>query len=227
MTARTAILAGATGLVGSLCLKQLLDDPTYSQVVAVTRRPVPEAHPKFVQKIVDFDQLNQLAPIAADDAFCALGTTIKKAGSQDSFRKVDVGYSKAFAGFALAGGSRQLALVSSVGANPRSGNFYVRTKGELEEAVSAMAFQSIHIFQPSFLMGLRAEQRPGEGIGLALARAFQFVLVGGLRKYRPISASAVAAAMIAAVKCAEPGRHIYLFDDIEALADRRLAVPKS
>jgi uncharacterized protein YbjT (DUF2867 family) len=218
MTARTAILAGATGLVGSLCLKQLLDDPTYSQVVAVSRRPPIETHPRLVQKIVDFDRLNQLAPIAADDAFCALGTTIKKAGSQEAFRKIDVGYSKAFAEFALAGGAQQLALVSSVGANPRSGNFYVRTRGELEEAVSAMAFRSIHIFQPSFLMGLRAEQRPGEGIGLALAQAFQFVFVDSLRKYRPILASTVAAAMIAAVKRAEPGRHIYLYDDMQALA---------
>jgi uncharacterized protein YbjT (DUF2867 family) len=160
----------------------------------------------------------KLAPIAADNAFCALGTTIKKVGSQEAFRKIDVGYSKAFAEFALSGGARQLALVSSVGANSRSGNFYVRTKGELEEAISVMAFQSIHIFQPSFLMGSRSEQRSGEGIGLALAKALQFVLVGSLRKYRPILASTVAAAMIAAVKRAEPGRHIYLYDEMQALA---------
>ena len=218
MPQRTAIIAGATGLVGSLCLKQLLDDRAYAQVIAVSRRAVAESHPKLVQKVVEFDKLRQLAPLVADDAFCALGTTIAKAGSQQAFRKIDLDYSKAFAEFALAGGARQLALVSSVGANARSWNFYLRTKGELEEAVKALAFTSLHIFRPSFLMGLRPEQRAGEGIGLALSKVFQFAFVGGLSKYRPMAASTVAAAMIAAVKRAAPGHHTYFFKEMQAMA---------
>ena len=138
MPQRTALIAGATGLVGSLCLKQLLDDPAYAQVISISRRPASESHPKLVQKLVDFDNLSQLAPIAANDAFCAMGTTNAKAGSQETYRKIDFGYSKAFAEFALAGGAQQFALVSSVGANARSRAFYLRTKGELEEAVKAL-----------------------------------------------------------------------------------------
>jgi uncharacterized protein YbjT (DUF2867 family) len=218
MPRRTALIAGATGLVGSLCLKQLLDDPAYTQVIAILRRPAPESHSKLTQKIVDFDNLNQLAPIAADDAFCAIGTTIRKAGSQEAFRKIDFGYPKAFAEFALAGGAQQFALVSSVGANARSRNFYIRTKGELEEAINAPPFKSVHIFRPSFLMGARTEQRAGEGIAIALSKVLQFAFVGKLSQYRPILASTVATAMIATVETGIPGRHIYHFGEMQALA---------
>jgi uncharacterized protein YbjT (DUF2867 family) len=148
MPLRTALIAGATGLVGSLCLKRLLDDPDYAQVISISRRSASESHPKLVQKLVDFDNLSHLAPIAANDAFCALGTTNAKAGSQDAYRKIDFGYSKAFAEFALAGGAQQFALVSSVSANARSRTFYLRTKGELEEVITAMPFTSLHILLP-------------------------------------------------------------------------------
>jgi len=127
MPPRTTLIAGATGLVGSLCLKQMLADPAYDQVIAISRRPVPES-PNLTQKVVDFDKLGQLTSVAADDAFCALGTTIRKAGSQQVFHKIDFGYSKAFAELALAAGARQFALVSSAGANARSTNFYLRNE---------------------------------------------------------------------------------------------------
>jgi len=125
---------------------------------------------------------------------------------------------------ALAAGARQFALVSSVGANARSTSFYLRTKGEIEDAVKALLFTSVHIFQPGFLMGSRSEQRPGEGMGLALVKALQIAFIRGLRKYRPILASTVAAAMVAAVKRAEPGHHTYVFDDMQALA-KQLTCP--
>ena len=220
MPQRTALIAGATGLVGSLCLKQLLDDPAYTEVVAIARRPIPESHPKLTQKIVDFENLSQLTPIPADDAFCALGTTIKKAGSQEAFRRIDAGYAKSFAEFSLAGGAREFALVSSIGANPGSGNFYLRTKGELEAAVSALPFKSVHIFRPSFLLGARPERRPAEEIAIALFQVLQYAFVGPLTPYRPILASTVAAAMIAAAKRADPGRHIYSFKEMQSLAAR-------
>jgi uncharacterized protein YbjT (DUF2867 family) len=218
MPQRTALIAGATGLVGSHCFKRLSDDDAYAQVTAILRHPAHESHPKLVQKTVCFDNLDQLAPVAADDAFCALGTTIAKAGSQEEFRKIDFGYSKAFADFVLAGGAQQFALVSSVGANPHARNFYLRTKGELEEAVNALRFKSVHVFRPSFLMGARTEQRPGERIATALSKALQFAFIGKLSRFRPILASTVAAAMIAAVNKAAPGRHIYYFDEMQALA---------
>jgi len=221
MAQRRAILAGATGLIGGLCLRKLLDDPIYGQVITLSRRSVPEADPKLVQKNIDFDQIDQVAPIAADDAFCALGTTIRKAGSQEAFRKMDMEYTIAFAKFALACGAQQFALVSAVGANSRSRNFYVRTKGELENAVNSLAFKAVHIFQPGFLMGSRAEQRTGESIGLVISKALQFALGGGLNKYRPIPAATVAAGMVAAAKRGEPGHHRYLFDEIKALATSR------
>ena len=221
MSQRTALIAGATGLVGSHCLKQLLDDSAYAQVISISRRPAPVSSPKLVQKLVEFDNLAQLPPIAASDAFCALGTTIARAGSQEVFRKIDFGHAKAVAEFALAGGAQQFALVSSVGANAQSRNFYLRTKGELEEAVTTLRFTSAHIFQPSFLMGSRTEQRVGEGIGLALMKALQFAFIGGLSKYRPIPAFSVAAAMIAAVHQMSPGVHRYLFEDINRLAAPR------
>ncbi|MGA8144064.1 MAG: oxidoreductase [Candidatus Acidiferrales bacterium] len=217
MPQRTALIAGATGLVGSLCLKQLLDDPAYTQVVAILRRPAPESHPKLIQKIVNFDNLSQLAPIPADDAFCALGTTIRKAGSQESFRKIDVGYSIGFAEFALRGEARQFALVSSVGADAKSRNFYLRMKGELEAAINALPFASVHIFRPCFLMGARAESRPSEQIATALSKIVQFAFIGPLSQYRPILASSVAAAMIAATKKSTPGRHVYHFMDMDTL----------
>ncbi|MGH9748157.1 MAG: NAD(P)H-binding protein [Candidatus Acidiferrales bacterium] len=218
MPQRAALIAGATGLVGALCLKQLLDDPAYAQVTAIVRRPTGHSHPKLAKKIVDFDALGRLAPIAADDAFCALGTTNKKAGSQEAYRRIDAGYAKSFAEFALAGGAKQFALVSSVGADAGSRYFYLRTKGELEDAVNALPFAAVHIFRPSFILGVRAEQRAGEGIGIRLAKVLQYALVGRLSEYRPIAASTIAAAMVAAVKKAEPGRHIYHFAEMQSLA---------
>ena len=195
MVQRTAIIAGATGLVGALCLKQLLDDPAYAQVTAILRRPSGRSHPKLTEKIVDFDKLSSLSPIAADDAFCALGTTNSKAGSQETYRKIDFGYSKAFAEFALAGDAKQFALVSSVGANARSRTFYLRTKGEIEDAVVALPFQSVHIFQPSFLIGERQELRTGEGPCLAIAKMLQFAFVGSFSKHTRIAHKAIAAAV--------------------------------
>jgi uncharacterized protein YbjT (DUF2867 family) len=226
MPQRIVLIAGATGLVGSHCLKQLLDDPAYAQVISISRRPASESHPKLVQKLVDFDHLSQLAPIAASDAFCTLGTTIAKAGSQEAFRKIDFAYAKAFAELALTCGTQQFALISSIGANARSKNFYLRTKGELEEALTTLRFHSVHIFQPTFLMGARAEQRAGESIGLTLVRVLQFAFIGGFRKYRAIEASTLARAMIAAVGRGEPGRHIYRFDEIQALAKQSALNPQ-
>jgi uncharacterized protein YbjT (DUF2867 family) len=217
MDARTAILAGATGLVGGHCLRVLLESPDYGRVIAVVRRPLSLAHARLEQHIVNFDLLGELDAAGAD-IFCALGTTIRKAGSQEAFRRVDLGYPTVLGERTSAAGARQFVLVSSVGANAKSTNFYLRVKGETEDAVSATPFEAVHIFRPSFLMGERAEQRPGEQTGIAIARALSFLALGPLKKYRPIEAGEVARAMVrAAVEC-RPGRHVYHWPEIIALA---------
>jgi uncharacterized protein YbjT (DUF2867 family) len=216
----TALVVGATGLVGSQCLKTLLDGGAYERVIAFTRRPLGQQHPRLVETIVDFDKLEDLEPFPAADVFCALGTTIAKAGSQADYLKVDFEYPRIVAERSAAAGATQFLLVSSVGADPQSGNFYLRVKAQLEKAVTGRSFESVHIFRPSFLIGSREEFRLGETLGVAASRALQFALMGKLRKYRPIAASTVATAMAAAAREAKPGRHIYHYDDIVSLAGR-------
>jgi uncharacterized protein YbjT (DUF2867 family) len=219
MTQDTALIAGATGLTGGHCMKTLLGSGDYQQVVALTRRPLAEPHPRLVQMMVDFDKLDEVEFPAAD-VFCALGTTIKRAGSQHAFLKVDFEYARVVAERSAAAGAKQFALVSSVGADPNSSNFYLRVKAQLEKAVGALPFESVHFFRPSFLMGVRTERRLADSVGIPIARALQFALVGKLRKYRPMPAETLARAMLAAAKEGRPGRHIYHYDDILALAGR-------
>jgi uncharacterized protein YbjT (DUF2867 family) len=216
----TALVVGATGLVGSQCLKTLLDRGAYERVVAFTRRPLGQQHPRLVETIVDFDKLEELESFPTADVFCALGTTIAKAGSQADYLKVDFEYPRIIAERSVAAGATQFLLVTSVGADPQSSNFYLRVKAQLEKAVTGLPFASVHIFRPAFLIGSREELRLGELLGGAASRALQFALIGKLRKYRPIAASAVAAAMVVAARDAKPGRHIYHYDDILSLASR-------
>jgi uncharacterized protein YbjT (DUF2867 family) len=214
---KTALLVGATGLVGGHCLRLLLDRGDHARVIALVRRPLDQEHARLVQKVVDFDKLEG-EDLAASDVFCALGTTIRKAGSQEAFRKVDHGYAKAVAERAVKGGARQFVLVSSAGADPGAGNFYLRVKGELERDVSALPYEAVHVLRPSFLLGERGESRTGEALGIAVARGASFAMIGGLRKYRPIEAATVAAAMVGVARRGQPGRHVYHFDEIASLA---------
>jgi uncharacterized protein YbjT (DUF2867 family) len=150
--------------------------------------------------------------------FCTLGTTIRKAGSQPSFRIVDHDYPLAIARQAAEAGAEQFLVVSSVGANPQSSNFYLHTKGELEDSLAALPFRSLHIFRPSFLLGNRPEKRAGERLGIALAKFLGPLLAGPLTPYRPIAARAVARAMVEAAVRREPGRHIYTYAAIAPFA---------
>ena len=212
MAQRTALLAGATGLVGSRVLRLLLESPHYSRVTILTRRWVELDHPRLEQLVVDFQSLPPFG--SPDDVFCALGSTIKKAGSQTAFREIDHDYPLAVARQAVEAGAKQFVLVSSVGADQRSGNFYLRVKGELEDALAALPFRSLHVFQPSFLMGERAEARTGERLGIVAAKMLGPLLVGGLRKFRAVPAEAVARAMVESAVRAEPGRHVYTYEGI-------------
>ena len=205
---RAALVAGASGLVGGMCLRALLVDARYDRVVALVRRPLPLEHARLTQCIVDFEHLERADLPEAETVFCALGTTIRKAGSREAFRRIDFGYSMKLARRAASAGTRQFLLVSSVSAAVDSPNFYLRVKGELEDALAALPFTALHVFQPSFLTGPRAERRVAEKVGIAIAEVVQVALVGGLRKYRPIAASSVAAAMAETARAGAAGRHV-------------------
>jgi uncharacterized protein YbjT (DUF2867 family) len=190
---RTALLLGATGLVGSFLLRRLLESDAYTRVTVWVRRKLEQAHPKIRCEVVNFERLHERR-IEAEDVFCCLGTTIKKAGSQAAFRQVDYDYPVALAIAAAGGGARRLLVVSALGAHPDSRVFYSRVKGEMEIAVKAAGVPTTIFFRPSLLSGPRQEVRRGERIGEAIGK----VLGPLLGKYRPIHADLVAAAMLRA-----------------------------
>jgi uncharacterized protein YbjT (DUF2867 family) len=197
----SAIVVGATGLVGRECVRQLAAHPGFERVTALARRappsdPVPA---KVKTELVDFDRLDARPEVfQATHLFCALGTTIKQAGSRERFRQVDFGYPLRAAELALAAGVRHFLLVSSVDASPASRNFYLRVKGELEAAIQGIGFRSVTIVRPSLLLGDRNEFRLMEQVAMRFAWAFP-------RKYRPVHARDVAAALVAAAAVDWPG----------------------
>src|SRR5579863_4623975 len=160
---RIVMLAGASGLTGQQALDVLLDASDIGRVLAVSRRPLGREHSKLANRIVRFDALEtQLKGASCEAALCCLGTTLRRAGSQENFRAVDLGAVLAFARTAKAANARRFVVISSVGADPDSRNFYLRTKGEMEQALEGVGFESLDILQPSLLLGARAEMRPLE-----------------------------------------------------------------
>lgn len=193
---KQALLAGATGLIGGHVLTRLLAHPFYSRVEILVRRELPIRHPKLVQRIVDFEHLESGPGTAAADVFCCLGTTIGKAGSQEAFRRVDHDFPLALASLAKEAGAQQFLMVSSLGADSKSSVFYSRVKGETEHDVVMSGLPKVVFMRPSLLIGERQERRTGEIIGAIAGRFIGPLLVGSLRKYRPILADDVAAAML-------------------------------
>ncbi len=218
---RTALIIGASGLVGGELLKVLLRDEAYTHVTALVRKPLAVQHPKLTQEIVDFANLSAVAAkITAQDVFCTLGTTIAKAGSQSAFRKVDYDYPLAVAEMALLRGAEQYLIVTAIGADARSAIFYSRTKGEIEQAIEALGYKTFVALRPSFLAGERPEMRFGETLGIGVAKFWSFAMIGPLAKYRVIDANVVAEAMVLEAKRASPGRRIIESDAIQALYDQ-------
>jgi uncharacterized protein YbjT (DUF2867 family) len=195
---KKAILIGATGLIGSHILQLLLLDERYESVKVLHRRSTGISHPKLIEHIINFDnQESWKTLVFGDHLFSALGTTLKKAGSKDAQYKIDYTYQYNFAKIASENGISNYALVSSLGANPGSGSFYPRIKGELDKAVQELSFNNTLILRPSFLDGNRDEFRLGERIGIAVAKVV--CKIPGLKKYHPIKAETVANAMIEGV----------------------------
>ncbi|MES2105134.1 MAG: NAD(P)H-binding protein [Pseudomonadota bacterium] len=201
MENRTVIIAGASGLVGREILQGLLADPSVGAIHSLGRRLPAVRHPKLVAHVTDFTRLPALP--RADEAYLALGTTIKVAGSQAAFRAIDYDANLAVAAAALAAGVKKLGLVSAMGADPHSKVFYNRVKGELESALTQMQFEGLAIARPSLLVGdrevLGQPTRRGEELGYALSRTLGFLIP---RNYKPIKASAVAQALLSAVRSA-------------------------
>lgn len=193
---KIAVIAGASGLVGGELLNLLLQNSEYERVISLGRRKLDVQHSKLEQIITDFSDIKKYEFwTEADVVFCCVGTTIKKAGSKENFRKVDVGIPKSLMDAAQLS-SIQFHLISSIGANSDSKNFYLKTKGEVEDLLKISGIGEVHIYRPSILLGVRKEQRLGEKLGIVLNSLFSWLLIGKLKKYRGISASHLAQKMM-------------------------------
>jgi uncharacterized protein YbjT (DUF2867 family) len=209
-SSKTALLVGATGLVGEQLLTQLLYHQAYEKVIALTRRKIHLDSEKLDNRIVDFDELEKAAgKIKCDDLYIALGTTIKKAGSQEAFRKVDHDYILKAALVAKAGGANQCLLVSAAGASADSLIFYNRVKGQTEDAIQEIGFWSTHFFRPGVLVGDREEFRLGERIGIGVSNILRGISPGILGDYNPTKVDVLAAKMIAAAQGVQAGVHVH------------------
>lgn len=211
------LVAGGTGLVGRALLRRLVAADDVDRVVGLSRRPGGATSLKVSEVLADFANPALPPGFVPDAALCALGTTIRTAGSQEAFRAVDHGAVLAFARAAQAAGARTFALVSSVDANPGARNFYLRTKGEVERDLAALGFPALHILRPSLLLGARQESRPAERLAMLVTPALSPLMLGTLSRYRPIPADTVAAALLGAARQGPPGG-VHHFEGIRALA---------
>ena len=213
----TAWLAGASGLVGRETLAALLEDRSFSRVVAVVRRPFVTPHAKLEEWVVNFDALEPaLAGGQADVAICCLGTTIKKAGSREQFRHVDHDTVLAFARAARAASVPHFLVVTALGADPGARTFYSRVKGEVEEALTELGFPALTIARPSLLLGERAEFRLGEQLAAPLMRFMP-------ARIRGIEARTVGCALVQLARVPAHGKHIVLSDELQAIGRKRAA----
>ncbi|MBS8266711.1 oxidoreductase [Mesobacillus boroniphilus] len=196
MAGKTALIAGATGLIGKELLQFLLNSNEYDKVIAIVRRPVELDHTKLDERVVDFEQLEQSKEIfAVDDVFCCLGTTIKKAKTKEAMWKIDVDYPVEIARLASSQGARKFLLVSSMNADSNSPIFYSKMKGKLEEEIKQIPFETTAIFRPSLLLGNREEFRLGERAAAAIFTKVPFLFAGPLKKFKAIEGRTVASAM--------------------------------
>lgn len=210
-TPKTAIVLGATGLIGNLLTHRLIDSPFYEKVKVLVRKSLGWQHPRLQEVVFDFDHPNGLLT-QADDIFCCLGTTMKKAGSKDAFRKVDYQYPLDVARSGLANGAQQLAIVTSMGADTNSTFFYNRVKGEVERDLTALNYPTLLIFRPSLLFGNRSETRFGERLAEGAMRLFNPLIPA---KYKGVEAAKVANAMLTTTQEGLVGKHVFESDQLQ------------
>ena len=219
---KTAIIIGSTGLIGSHLLNLLLDSNDYVNVITLVKRDAGIKHKKLTQHIIDFDKPETYEElVVGDDFFCTIGTTIKKAGSKESFRKVDFEYPRQFATFALQNKVKQFLIISSLDADAKSGNFYLKTKGQIQDFLKDSNFESVSVLQPSLLLGDRKEFRLGEKIGAFFMKTLSFMFLGNLKKYKAIEAKTVAKAMLVIAQKNNSGFKIYESDVIQEMANKK------
>lgn len=216
---KTAIVAGASGLTGSFLLQLLAQDKSFDRIIVLSRKAMKPALPKVREVVVDFDNLGRYEFWPdAHVLYCCVGTTIKKAGSKEDFRKVDFDIPLKLAEQCIRY-NIDFHLMSSIGANAQSGNFYLKTKGETEEALKQTGLTTLYIYRPSVLLGPRRERRVGESIGKVLTALFSIFLFGPLKKYRGIHVVTIGKAMIKNTKNSEPGIHVLESDEIKKLVE--------
>ena len=211
---KKALIIGATGLVGCYCLEGLLASSRYNEVIALVRKSCNLDHPKLREVVTDFQNIGDLlSTVVVDDVFCCLGTTIKKAGSKESFRKIDFELVVNIAEIMRNLGAQQFLVISAMGANKESKIFYNQVKGEMEEALQMLEYPCLRIIRPSLLLGPREEFRLGEKIGIILTPLLNYILLGGMKLYRPVEAQTVAGFMVNIVsEGPHSGVHIYESD---------------
>jgi len=218
MKTKTALIIGASGLTGNELLKFLINTETYEKVIVLVRKPLIIENKKIEQLIVDFNNLGQYKEkFKADDVFCCLGTTIKKAKTKEAFKMVDLHYPLEIARMTKENGARQFLIISSMGANSKSSIFYSQVKGTMEDEIKKIGFESVHIFRPSLLLGKRDEFRLGEYFGTAFFKLVSWLFVGKLKRYRGIQAATVASAMCKTAQIGRKGVNIYLSDEIKEI----------
>jgi uncharacterized protein YbjT (DUF2867 family) len=199
---KTALILGASGLVGGELLQALLRDDRYQQITCFLRRPlsakVIDCHGDKIQPIVvDFEHLaDYLTYFTVDHVYVCLGTTLKEAGSKEAFKQVDFDIVYNAAQCALDAGAGSFVWISSVGAHPHSRSFYLRTKGELEQQITALGLPHVQCVRPSLLLGKRATFRAAEWLAIKLRYLYQWLLIGPLKRYKPIAATKVARQML-------------------------------
>lgn len=223
MTKR-AIIAGASGAVGKELLNFLLESSLFDEVLVLLRKPLKIKHPKLHSQVFDFskEEEYELLP-SAEQVFCCLGTTIKKAGSQENFKKVDFLYPYLLAKYTKENNSKAFHVVTALGSNSKSTIFYNKVKGELEDALWKLKVPKLFIYQPSLLLSKREESRPGEKIASFVMQASSFLFLGPLKKYKAIRVEDVAKAMIHVAESNSFKSKIILSDEIQSLADRHIA----
>lgn len=212
---RTALVFGGTGLIGSCLVRQLAEDPIYSTIVVINRRPMDYRHPKIDEHIIDFNRLEEKTDlIKGDDLFICLGTTMKKAGSVRKVEEIDRDLPVRIGQIAFSNGVTSCAVVSSMGADPLSRNFYLRIKGQMETGIRNIPFKRTVIARPSMLFGKRNEFRLAEILGKFFMKAIDFMMVGSARKYRGIEDRTVSAALISLIRTSD-SKIVYLSDELQ------------
>lgn len=225
MTQQTAVVLGATGMVGNLLTQRLLKDPAFAKVRALVRRPLDFQHPRLEVEVLDLDDTHAIySQLGTGDCiFSCIGTTQKAVnGNNNLYRKIDHDIPVNVAKLGRTAGFRTFLLVSSVGANERATNFYLKLKGEVERDIEAIGFTNTCIFRPAMILGERKEKRLGEGLLQSVMNTLSKIFIGPLQKFKAIEAADIAKAMIAAARNANAGTRVYQYDEMMHLCNQKL-----